>query len=231
MFTVEVDLWQSLFSPPMGERSKGIVLTHSIQLPFVPSEDIAIHCAAIEPDPGPIGRVLKGITWDVERNLFLASTYAGNAGPIGLIPYDLRNLLDKGWRFGSAQDRYDEELRRKHKPKELPPLKLPNWSDEDELESWENLPPKRRPAEFNLLVKALVRMMAEHFEDVEVAYAIDKTMMMFSDYELETKSTPETKRFREMKYQFSKLTDQQRSAWHDRVMRRHPRIQQFVAGC
>lgn len=133
MFTVEVDLWQSV-STPMNDRSKGIVLTRSIKVPFPPPSDIAIYGAEFDPDPRPLGIVLRDITRDSDRKVLFANSHASTGGPIGMIPHHLRSGTDRGWRFGSLHDRYDQEP--KPPPGELPPLTPPAFDDEDEMEAW-----------------------------------------------------------------------------------------------
>lgn len=98
MYTMHVDfvLW---YAPPMDDNGHGIRLNRAIELPFPPTEDISVFSKSWEgmEMEDPMGYHLKEITWDLDRQCFLAETRMSSTGvPIALIPYEIQNLLEQG---------------------------------------------------------------------------------------------------------------------------------------
>ena len=89
-FSVDVDLVLR-FVPPMDNHSDGIRLTRTIELPFPPAEDISIFSKEWEGEDFPLGYVLKNVTWEIDRDRFLADTLLSVTGtPIAMIPFEIR---------------------------------------------------------------------------------------------------------------------------------------------
>jgi hypothetical protein len=106
VYRLEIDLLLS-FVPPMAEHARPICLTRALELPFPPWDGLILTSEALNGRPDPMGFVLKEVTWDMDRQLFLAKTYEIiHDLPIACIPYDIRDLLERGWRYGSMADKY-----------------------------------------------------------------------------------------------------------------------------
>jgi len=71
MFTLELDLIIT-YTPPMSEAGGGIYLTRELQVPFAPYNGLHICGNQMDQAPGPEGFVLKDVTWDVDRQVFMA---------------------------------------------------------------------------------------------------------------------------------------------------------------
>lgn len=228
MHKVEVE-FRHIFTPLMDEHGAGISLLRTIELPFVPTSELAVYSREFDPTPVPVGLVLKEIVWDMDRQVFLAKSSLIDSGlPIAMIPHELKSWIDLGWRFGSHDETYDPEP--SEKPTNLPSLAPPEIEDDEVMDRWPMERPAKRPAEFNLLLKAMVRTMAELFNNSDVAYAVYKTQMFFSEEQLKENRSAATDRWRKAWSDFHDLASEQQLAWRDRVMRRHPHIVQFVAG-
>lgn len=174
MYTVELDV-HVVFVPPMEDNSDGIVMTRSFELPFPPHEGLSIYHGGWEGIPDGSGFVLKDVVWDVERELFLASSRSGHHNfPIAGIAAELSDWIGRGWRFGSYKESYDAAVDHSG-PGRLAKEACKLHETSNNYEVLHTLPPDERPAAFNALMKALVRHMARSYHDAADAYAIDKT--------------------------------------------------------
>jgi len=80
--------------------------------------------------------------------------------------------------------------------------------------------PRKRPAHFNKLLRAVVREMAELYNNLPVAYAIDQTKLVFSEEQLKTRDSQAKERFREARYEYERMPQEQQIAWQQRVIAR-----------
>lgn len=104
MYTLHLDLHLK-FVPPMSKHGLGIVLTRAVQLPFVPASSLRIAGASLDEHGGPSGFGLEELTWDVDREVFSASTQIiCHDEPLALIPDAIRSWLEMGWELGSYAD-------------------------------------------------------------------------------------------------------------------------------
>jgi hypothetical protein len=179
MYRMELDfvIW---FVPPMEDRGDGIRFTRTIEMPFVPAKRISLHSSKWENIEGePFGYRLKEIIWDFDHECFLAETHTSATGvPIAMIPHEIANLIECGWRFGSYKDGYSIGSKRTRKrKKELPRLRIKKW-DWDEAEKWEATR-DGRPAEFKTVLQAVIRTMLELRNHRAVAYAMQHTGTFF----------------------------------------------------
>ena len=86
MYRVDLDLILR-FVPPMSEIGAGIRLTRSFDLPFPPTEQIAMFSKEWEGHEDPFGFALRRVTLDLDRQRFLAETESSFTGfPIAMIP-------------------------------------------------------------------------------------------------------------------------------------------------
>lgn len=110
MYTLPLDLHPK-FVPPMSEHGPGIVLSRAVQLPFVPASSLRIAGASLDEHGGSIGFGLEELTWDVDREVFSASTQIiCHDEPLALIPDTIRSWLDLGWELGSYADTYEQAV-------------------------------------------------------------------------------------------------------------------------
>jgi hypothetical protein len=228
VYRLELDLLLS-FVPPMEEHARAICLTRTLELPFPPWDGLILTSEALNGRPDPMGYVLKEVTWDMDSQVFLAKTQASIHGlPIACIPYDIRDLLDLGWRYGSVADSYGtDDEQDEHVGLDTPTDEdaEDTWDDEDRLRS---MPPRKRPREFNKLFRALVREMASLFNNLPTAFAMDKTKTLFTEEELKKDETPAKKRFKDAITEYYKMSSQQQGDWQDRVIRNNPRLDRIV---
>lgn len=232
MFTLELDLIIT-YTPPMSETGGGIHLTRELQLPFAPHNGLQICGNQMDQAPGPDGFVLKDVTWDVDRQVFMAHTelYSHDL-PMADIPADLKSWLDLGWRVGSYADHYEE----------------PDYGDDDDTdeeredsgdlfpvdEEFEQmleqpmLSPRQRPKELNRVMRAMVRAMVEVNNDASVAYAMDKTKRHFTDHQLKDNDSREARAWREAREEYLRMGWKKQLEWRERVMRTHPRLDKLV---
>jgi hypothetical protein len=231
MFTLHLDL-HIQFVPPMSEHSTGVVLTREVTLPFAPAEDLVIFSKAFDECPEPGGFVLKGVTWDVDRGVFLAHTILVNQDvPMPMIPGMLRTWLDVGWRFGSCLDFYmvpeDDNGAATASPSEAS-------GEPDEWEQAEGAHrmtwPQRDP-EANRALRALIRHMVETFDNESAAYAFDRTGRFFTEHEIRERKLgdPIFEKFMEAERAFEKLSDGAKRRWRDRAAR-YPSLRDLVEG-
>jgi hypothetical protein len=144
----------------MADHGEGIRLTRTIKLPFPPGQDISVFSKDWEGTEDPFGYVLKEVTWDMDRNRFLADAVLSVTGiPIAMIPYEIRQLVYHGWKYGSYKDHYRTERKRGRKRDKLQGVPICEW-DSEEAEAWD-ANPKGRPKEFKLFLHAIVSTMAE----------------------------------------------------------------------
>jgi hypothetical protein len=229
MYVVDVD-FVLCYVPPMLDSGRGIRLTRTIELPFPPAKHIAVFSKEWEVIEDPLGYPLKEITWDVDRNRFLANTESSISGtPIAMIPHELLELVQHGWRSGSYADSYSTREKRGRKRKQLPVMKIKDW-DWDEAEAWETAPAKLRPPEFKTILHAVVSMMAELRNNCGVAYAMVKTG---GYWDVPERSFPKEHSVAEKKFadaigEFESMTFDQRWDWIERVQRRFPRLVDVV---
>jgi hypothetical protein len=229
MYAVDVDLVLR-YVPPMEDHRDGIRLTRTIELPFPPSEDIAVHSKDWEGIDDPMGYRLKEITWDVDRNRFLAETEVSSTGtPIAMIPHEIRALLKHGWQYGSHHDKYQTERKRGRKRRKLPRLRINKW-DWEEAETWDTVRDNARPEEYKLVLHAVVSTMAELHNNCSVAYAMLKTggYVEVPDDRFGNDLSPLEKKFSDAKRAYEAMPFDQAWDWCERVQRRYPRLIEVV---
>jgi len=219
MFKLHLDLHLH-YVPPMCETGPGVVVTRELQLPFPPHEDLRVFSRSFDECPDPVGFALNEVVWDVDRQVFLAGAYVSNHDlPMAFIADDIRACLDRGWRFGSFCEDYPQPDDMADEPAVGGQAPIAADTDDD-MERLHMLAPQRRPKEFNRLMKALVRHMAETFNNSAVAYAMDKTGRYFSEEDAKGRDTdPAVRRWRDLHYEFSRLASKEQLAWRDRVAR------------
>ena len=229
MYPVHLD-FVLRYVPPMADNDHGIRLTRTFELPFPPTEKILVFSKAWEGQDDPMGYVLKEVTWDIDRGCFLAETELTSSGvPIGLIPLDVRRLVDFGWRFGSFKDGYETDRRRVRKRKKLPRLRITNWDDE-EVTAWETARKKLRPQEFTIVLHALVSTMAELRNNSRVAYAMLKTggYVELPHQSARDALTAFQGKFAAALDAFDSMTFDQQWEWANSAQRRYPRLADIV---
>lgn len=222
MYRLELDLIVR-FVPPMDKYGRGIHLTRTVELPFLPSEHIALHSRAWEYIDDPLGYRLKEIVWDADQNLFLAHTELSDTGtPVAFIPHEIRNLLEHGWAYGSFRDSYSADGRRNRKRKKLTPIPIEDW-DWDEAETWQSERGRKRPAEFDTVWKSIIHTMAELYNNMSVAYAMQKTGT-YQEIPQFTAPNPAERNFKDKVGEFEIMPLDDQMKWRDGVLRRFPRL-------
>jgi hypothetical protein len=229
MFRLELDL-SIHYIPPMLESRRGIILTRSVELPFAPFPNLQIYSREIDDSPGPLGFMLKELTWDIDRQVFLAETGIVNTSiPVAEIPDDLCSWIERGWRFGSFADAYvDPTMSDDEEPTGDSET---GSSDEDVLlEELPAKPPRNRPASFNKVLRALVRTMAELDNNAAVAYAIAKTQRFFDNVENIAKEneTPAIRKYRVALSEFEEMSFDERYDWRTKIMKTYPRLDRIL---
>jgi hypothetical protein len=132
---------------------------------------------------------LENVTFDVERGVFLARMRHVSLGfPIATLDGEVAWWVEQGWRLGSLAEAYMERSAAEERAEtpEAPAAPEEPEVDELDIEQLHMLPEDQRPAEFNNLFKALIRRMAESYnnedtrsEDAWTAYAMDVTGRYF----------------------------------------------------
>jgi hypothetical protein len=118
MYKLELDVALK-FDPPMRDDSPGILVTRTVDLPFIPFEGLALYSGSWDGWPEPRGLKLQDVVWDVDRGTFLATSVSAVEGmPIASIPAELSDWVGRGWRFGSYNDTYNGQAK-PAKPKRL----------------------------------------------------------------------------------------------------------------
>ncbi|MBI5757072.1 MAG: hypothetical protein HZA46_00985 [Planctomycetales bacterium] len=229
MYAVDVDLVLR-YVPPMSDDDAGMRLTRTIELPFPPSRDISVFSKDWEGIDEPLGYVLKEVTWDMDRNRFLADTELSVTGiPIAMIPFEILQLVYHGWKYGSYKDQYRTVRKRGRIRGKLAAMPACEW-DEEEAATWD-ANPKGRPREFKLILHAVVSAMAELRNNCGVAYAMLKTGSYF---DIPAGRSPSElshleRRFQEAIREYESLSFERQWDWSERVKRRYPRLTDIVA--
>jgi hypothetical protein len=226
MFKIELDL--VVYFPPMEEHGQGVRFTRGIELPFIPSAEIAVHSMKMEECPEPLGIALRDLIWDMDRQVFLATTKLIDNVPMAMIPRSICGLIDRGWRLGSWMDTYREDEPVETKVAQPVSLEdIDDW-DEDEAEEWPGKRPSNRPASFNTIFGAMIRTMAELHNNSSVAYAMDKTKRFLHEDQLKQDFTFR-QRWGNLCWEFARMSMDQQIRWCDRMIRKYPSLAQLVA--
>jgi hypothetical protein len=232
MFTLLLDIGQ-VFVPPMKESSNGICLTRKLELPFAPFNGLSLNGAELREVPEWSGHELKDITWDIDRQVFLAKAKLIHVNlPIPYIADEIRSWLNRGWKLGSFEELYEADYEA-YLASDETPVKPQEASDgkeaiDDNKEQWPSLPPKERPAHFNKLLMALVRQLAVEFSNLPTAYAMDKTKMYFTDEALRETPSPATEKFVAARDNFARLSRREQIDWAMKVAETHPRMDRVL---
>ena len=129
-------------------------------------------------------------------------------------------------KYGSCNDIY-EPAQRGRKVKKTAFGPAPDI-DDDAAKQLHSMQPADRPEYFNHLLHAVVRTMAELNNNWPVAYAMDKTKMYFSETSPLKATTPAEKNFAEAAWAFERLDFKEQWNWRERVLKRNPRLEQFI---
>jgi hypothetical protein len=110
MFKLELDV-SLYYDPPMDEHGQGIGLTRIFEIPFHPSSGLYLTGGGLTDPPDAIGFKIEDVTWDLDRQVFLADTSLFSKDlPIAFIPDELRAWMTRGWRLGSSSEAYEEAV-------------------------------------------------------------------------------------------------------------------------
>ncbi|EMB16515.1 hypothetical protein [Rhodopirellula europaea] len=217
-YTVELDL-HLFFTPLMQDWGDGIVMTRTLQLPFPPDGKIAIAGRSIEGDGQPLGYRIRNITWDVDRDRFIATTVADcGGGPLAYIGDDIDRHLTEGWSIGSWQTHYDKSWKSPIGNRFDRAKFDIEVMDEGDLYKLETMPASKRPGAFNELMSALVRLLFNLNNNEALAYVMYKTKTYFQD---EKEQSP---KFRDAMQGYEEMTSDERDRVRRNVMRRTSRF-------
>lgn len=217
MFTLRLDVHVT-FTPPMRDESPGVTLTRDVELPFPPHDGLIVHSSSFAGYAEPEGFTLREVIWDMDRSVFLADIAFGYIDePMGEIVELLCQWIDRGWRLGSYRDSYREVARASDDRDPTPE----EQAAEDRLQQMHTVPRSQRSKEFNAIFRAIIRLMAERFDQPDVAYAMDKTGTFFWQPPSHERP-PEDKRhqrFLQVKREFTKLSGEELLEWRNSVLR------------
>ncbi len=229
MFNLELDM-VLYFVGPMAENADGIRVTRQFELPFAPTPDVFLSGFALNGDDIAMGYKIEDIHWDIDRAIFFAHTCLFSHDiPLAFIPLEVQSWLDRGWRLGSYEELFGRVDGRSRRRKREPIPYDWDWSlDDDEVNEWPRLSPQKRPPAFNMLLKAIVRELARADNNLATAYAIAKSRRYFTEFELESDNGKSAGMFRDALAKFQQLDFDQQYDWKQRVVRRYPRLEQFI---
>lgn len=235
MYSLEIDL-ELYFVPPMEDFGNGISVTRTLNLPFVPHSGLLVFGQELDDCPTPGGFPLAGVTWDVDRQVFLAkSKLTVHDWPIVAIPDEVRAWVERGWRLGSFMEHYEDEDGRPEQEDgpEVVASDLTTFvvGDEDwpELLKLQATPHRGRPREFNILFQVVLRTMAELHNNPAVAYAMYKTQRFFAEREYRDSDEPaEVRQFRNAQRDFEGIEIEEQVAWLRKVKRKYPSLRSVV---
>lgn len=221
------------FVPPMDEHGIGIRLTRMFELPFPPTDGLFIASEAF--GEGDEGMKITDVTWDVDREQFYANTgVISQDFPIAYIPDEIGSWIERGWELvtGSIFGDISEETPEKAEAVEQPAVAAEDQAGDDweETEALPTMTPRKRPAEFNKLLRALVREMATLYNNLPTAYAMDQTKMFFTDEQLRTPDSSAKGRFKDARYEYERMPQVEQIAWQQRVIARYPKLSKIVKG-
>tara|TARA_A100000171_G_C2139571_1_gene153661 strand:+ start:285 stop:1010 length:726 start_codon:yes stop_codon:yes gene_type:complete len=223
MHTLHLDLHLK-FVPPMSEHGPGIVLTRSIELPFVPESSIRLYGTSIDQCPDPLGFSLDDLTWDIDREVFLASTsLISHDEPLAFILDTIREWIGLGWSIGSYHDTYGEPDEDNSEPEAV---RVDDGAYEH-LEQLHTMPKTRRSREFNQFFKALIRVMAETYDNRDIAYAMDKLGRLVAEEEAGPDESKISLRWRDARNEFLQMSQDQQFAWVESLSQ-YPSIERAV---
>jgi hypothetical protein len=231
-FALELDL-SILYVPPMSSHGRGITLTRRVELPFPPYDGLAIHSKQLDYCQEPLGFRLTDVVWDMDRQVFVATTSMESQMPLAEIGEDIASWQLLGWKVGSyldpytsAADREDEDLTETLDADSLAAAEV----EEEARENLPALPARRRPKAFNRLFRALVRKMAELHNNSAVAYAMWKTQRYFDEEARKECASPAVKAFEAAVRAFDDLSSDEQFEWVERLKRRYPRLDRVAEG-
>ena len=230
MYTLELDV-HLCFTPPMVTYGGKIVLTRATELPFVPTDGLAIFSTRFDECPDPMGLKLENVVWDMDRNVFLAQVeHLVMEEPFPLIIEDIRGWIGRGWKLGSYRDQYDPEK----KPEVVvpKPYHLPKrLGNELEMVAWPILPARSRPPYFNDAFGILTRVLVETNNAPDVAYAMHHTQTYFADAEqTERVRSPAATRYWHSLQDFRKLSPKKQSRLLDEIIAAYPSLAAVTSG-
>lgn len=230
MFNLQVTMILH-FVPLMDEHGFGIRLTRMFELPFPPTEGLFLAGEAF--GDGDDGFKLEEVTWDCDRGQFCASTGVTSQDfPIAFIPGEIHSWIERGWTldtdsiFGDFSDEMPEG--------DDAADQFADTADDqtgdgwEEAEAWPSMTARKRPCEFNKLLRALVREMATLYNNLPTAYAIDQTKMFFTEEQLRTADTSAKGRFRDARFDYQRMPQKEQIAWQQRVIARYPKLAKIV---
>lgn len=238
MFKLDLDL-NLLFAPPMDDYGQGIILTRTVSITIQPMSGLFL-CGRVLEESGPtdMGFKLEDVKWDLDREVFLATTSLTHVDlPLAFIPDILRAYVSLGWRIGSYTDQYEEDQESSAKcsgqDTALMRSNAQPEMDNKTLEILHTLPQSRRPKEFNRMFKAIIREMALTGNNLPTAYAMDKLRRLVEIPEdrqrlAPASRTPLEKKWIDTCYQFRCLAFDQQWKWRERVMNTYPAIEDVI---
>lgn len=127
-------------------------------------------------------------------------------------------------RLGSYSDLYREVADQAEVEAAVEPTAPPDQTSIAEMDAWPTKRPAVRPKHFNRAFCALIRVLAERFNNCDVAYAMDKTKL-FTEDQLKTDTSASAKKWDEAKHKYQGMSFEQQFAWRKRAVRKYPAIE------
>ena len=235
MYSLELDL-ELFFVPPMENFGNGICVTRSLDLPFVPHSGLSVFGQDLTDCPLPPGIVLEQLTWDIDRQRFLArSALTLQEWPIVAMPDEVGQWIERGWRLGSHLEQYEngEDTQPDASGPDVNVSDLAdyvfgdeNWS---ELIRLQEVSHRKRPPEFNTLFHVVIRTMTECHNNQATAYAMYKTQRFFSESQCHGPQQPTAARqFRDAQREFETTSFEKRAIWLRTVKRKYPSLRAIL---
>jgi len=221
MYKVQLEI-ELYFVPPMDEHDPGVSLVKTIELPFQPVPEMGLVGDSLEGNPFPPGLVIKELSWDVDRRLFLAklADYHFGGDSLSGQAYTLREWIEHGWTLGHLQDPYEQEHEDEEPPDVTPAQLLKSLPLEE--------PPPRitspsdRAEGFRACLRGMVRLMAEIENNMAVAYAMDKTGCVLTKSNRDKVSPLIQQRWDDAVKDFENVTYKRRAVWIRRTKKYMP---------
>jgi hypothetical protein len=228
-YTVLLDL-HLIYEPLMPDQQPGIVVTREFGLPFVPTDGSKVWSSGWSWDSEPTGLELSEVTWDLDREVFLATTrHVFVDLPLAGIPSDIRDYLTSGWRLCSWMEAYQEDASPDRPQEPVEECLSDQWQsavDDTTFEHLHTLKSRHRPTSFNRFLKATVRQMAETYFNQKIAYAVDRTgSFMLS--QADAIDQEEVSAWKRIQPRYHSMTVDQRIEWMDKV-RRYPKLDRML---
>lgn len=238
MFTLKIDMTLN-YADHLGHLGAlgKVDLCRTTQFSFAPHSGLRLNSDKFDEWIGSNFPELDNVKWDMDHGVFTANLHMTSGAKLDSVVFDLQTWIEAGWRLGTCDEWYGDELDDAAPEGELIKADL------------QKAPSDRPPSDISLVRLAMIRNMVIHYHpdtvdhdcrtsfasaaeqhyQAAIAYAMDQTRLCPTADELHAYSLDQNHPWPRAIRDYFDLSSESKTTWADNVERTYPTLAELVA--